>query len=748
MQPAKAIVSYPPINGLQMVATGLCHTDLVYGTSLEQAGLVPRVLGHEGAGYVREIGPKVSVAKRGDMVLLSFASCTSCMNCKDGHPAYCTQFGVSQFSGKPSLSNSKTRETISGGFFGQSSFSSFSIVKEVSVVNVSGLVLNENDLKLFSPLGCGFQTGTGTVTNVANAKPSDTILIIGLGGVGMTAIMAASRRNCSKIIGLDRYPDRLQLATDLGATGVIDTIDNKLNLSQKIQELLEGQGPSITIDTTGVPALISLGLQITAHAGQMILLGYPPVGATVNLDLVDFFRKGKTLRVSIEGDVIPSKAKDHEKAVTDMKNGITIKPVLIWLNEEYGDFVRTGPSEITIYLPEAIPVIYGPSSKCTKAPRYDVSWPTVSMHASRDKTLHDKRRRIWDRAFSTKSLRNYESRVLGYANELVKGISGLSGKTVLANQWFNFYSFDVMGDLAFGKSFHMLSSGKQHWCLDLLYKGQSPLGILGTVPWLFIILARLPGVGTDFRRFVGWCSEQVEERKKMNPEVPDIMSHLLEASAKAENPRDERLWLMGDSRLIIIAGSDTTAITLTHIFYHLAKDQSQVQKLRTELENLNITEEGFNFESVRTASHLNGIINETLRLHHPVPAGLLRVTPPEGLLIAGTFVPGNTTVNVPMWSIGKSKKAYEQPEEFIPERWYSRPELVRNKDAFAPFLIGPDSCIGRQLAMMSLRAVVSLMILHFDVSFAPGEDGHNLIYDSKDTFTLSMADIKFVFKKR
>lgn len=122
-------------------------------------------------------------------MLLSFASCTSCINCTNGHPASCKQFGICQFSGNPSLLNAKTGETISGGFFGQSSFSSLSLAKEVSVINVSGLIHNENDLKLLSPLGCGFQTGAGTVTNLSNAKSSDTILIMGLGGVGLTAIM-------------------------------------------------------------------------------------------------------------------------------------------------------------------------------------------------------------------------------------------------------------------------------------------------------------------------------------------------------------------------------------------------------------------------------------------------------------------------------------------------------------------------------------------------------------------------------
>lgn len=100
----------------------------------------------------------------------------------------------------------------------------------------------------------------------------------------------------------------------------------------------------------------------------------------------------------------------------------------------------------------------------------------------------------------------------------------------------------------------MLNSGQQHWCLNLLYKGQAPLGILQTVPWMFIILARLPGVGTEFRKFIRWCSEQVDKRKQMTLDEPDVMTYLLEAAAKADDPRREALWLAGDARLIVIAG--------------------------------------------------------------------------------------------------------------------------------------------------------------------------------------------------
>ncbi|KAJ6160293.1 hypothetical protein N7470_003689 [Penicillium chermesinum] len=412
--------------------------------------------------------------------------------------------------------------------------------------------------------------------------------------------------------------------------------------------------------------------------------------------------------------------------------------VLDELHTQYGDYVRTGacgetsayimclgPSEISISDPDAIQVLLGPGSKCTKAPWYDANYPVISLHTLRDKKAHDVRRRIWDRGFGAKglisgfpsgSLRDYEDRVFQYSKDLERQIKSRSDQVINATEWFHFYSFDVMADIAFGKSFEMIQTGKPHFAFDLLREGMRPLGVLGPVPWAFCVLTSIPGLG----------------------DVPDVMSWLIESSEKRaqsgiKQAGEEQALLHSDSRLIIVAGSDTTASTLTYTFYLLAQNAAHQHKLRDELAAIVEEDGSFSFKALQNADHLNGVINEALRLY---PA----IDPSWRVLQSGTLL---FLAIRRLWhlSIRWDASCYENAAEFIPERWYSKPELVKNKKAFAPFSTGNLPL----LALMELRMVVALLVSKFSVQFAPGEDGKRLLDNSKDFFTISIAELNLVF---
>ncbi|KKY13601.1 putative alcohol [Diplodia seriata] len=387
MTTARAIVSRAPLNDggwkiedvkvrdvgddellVRIVASGICHTDILFAGLKEGPGVIyPSVKGHEGSGYVEQVGKNVSVAAPGDPVLLSFTFCDSCQICQAGHPAHCVRFGELNFGGCPcfhsssssdssSSASSSTTPDLQGSFFGQSSFASRTVVKSTSVVNVRGLVKDDEELKLFSPLGCGIQTGSGTIVNVAQAGPQDTVAVLGLGGVGLSAIMAAKLRGCRTIIGVDKMSDREAIARELGATHFIDTskLADPTDIVAAVQDVTDGYGTSVTVDTTGFLPLIERAMDFTRLKGKLVQVGSAPFDAKLDVHIFPFMVAGKQYIGAVEGDVQPAKfvpqmiewyragkfpvdrlvkyykADEWRKAVDEMHSGHTVKAVITW----------------------------------------------------------------------------------------------------------------------------------------------------------------------------------------------------------------------------------------------------------------------------------------------------------------------------------------------------------------------------------------------------------------------------------
>ncbi|KAK4946002.1 hypothetical protein LTR10_014804 [Elasticomyces elasticus] len=425
--------------------------------------------------------------------------------------------------------------------------------------------------------------------------------------------------------------------------------------------------------------------------------------------------------------------------------------VLLDLHRQYGHFVRVGPNDVSITHPDAVEVILGNKSRCTKASWYSLDHPSVSMHTTRDRAVHDRRRRIWSPAFSDRALRGYEERIRGYNDLLIRKLDESGGQPLDMAQWFNWYSFDVMGELGFGSSFNMLSSGETHWAIKILNAGMDPIGLCFP-PWLFRVLIAIPGLSGDWWKFNDYAASQLDARIKVQGknENPDITHFLLEqylkndeATQKAQLP-----FLRADSKLIIVAGSDTTAATLVHLFYHLAVEPGLLDSLREEIDALVPPGKRIEHQQIQDATLLNGAINETLRLHPPVPSGGFRKTPVEGLDIGGVYIPGNTVVQIPSWAMARDPSIWPSPETFVPERYGSRSDLMPYPTAFAPFSIGPYACIGKNLAYMEVRMLVAQIVRMFDVRLAEGETGEDLLVGSKDHFTVGLGGLRMCFERR
>jgi Zn-dependent alcohol dehydrogenase len=166
---------------IRIVASGICHTDVAMSMLPPEApgfAPYPKVMGHEGAGIVERTGSAIKHVKVGDKVLLSFDYCgeDACRGCRDETPGYCGQFAPKNILGVQDVY--QVGEKKGGGlFFGQSSFSRLALVKGTSALNVTGLVKDEEELRLFSPMGCGFQTGAGAITEFADVGEHDAIAV-------------------------------------------------------------------------------------------------------------------------------------------------------------------------------------------------------------------------------------------------------------------------------------------------------------------------------------------------------------------------------------------------------------------------------------------------------------------------------------------------------------------------------------------------------------------------------------------
>lgn len=332
---------------VRIVGAGLCHTDLIVRDQWYPVPL-PAVLGHEGSGVVERVGSGVTKVQPGDHVVLSFNHCGQCANCLTGKPSYCHAFFELNFGGsRPdgSCSLSAGGEAVHSHFFGQSSFSTYSLAAQNSVVRVPQNV----PLESLGPLGCGVQTGAGAVLNSLQPEPGSSIAIFGTGAVGISAILAAVVAGCTTIIGVDVKPSRLELARELGATHTVNAAEE-----DPVEEItaITGGGANYTLETTGVPAVLRAAVESLSTLGTCGIVGAPPLGTEVSLDMNNVMIPGRVVRGIIEGDSVPEvfipRLIDlHEKgrfpfdrlvryfdldqineAAADAESGGTLKPVL------------------------------------------------------------------------------------------------------------------------------------------------------------------------------------------------------------------------------------------------------------------------------------------------------------------------------------------------------------------------------------------------------------------------------------
>jgi aryl-alcohol dehydrogenase len=329
---------------VRLVATGICHTDLHEHPGRHSPQ--PIVLGHEGAGVVEELGQGVRGFEVGDHVILSGSSCGRCPSCLANRPTYCDLAMPLCFGGKRLDGSTALRcgdAPVHSHFFGQSSFATHTVVPERTAVKVD----RDLPLEKLGPLGCGVITGAGAVIEALKVGYGDSIAIFGVGGVGLSAVMAARLAGAQHIVAVDINAERLALARELGATHAVHADEDAV----KQIRAATGRGVRCSLNTTTVPAVHTMALEVLAMNGTCGFVAAPR-GAWAP-QMFALLAGGRQLRGILGGDAHPGlflprlieywrqgrfpfdrllkfyRFEEIARAFDDVHHGRVIKPVLL-----------------------------------------------------------------------------------------------------------------------------------------------------------------------------------------------------------------------------------------------------------------------------------------------------------------------------------------------------------------------------------------------------------------------------------
>lgn len=336
---------------VRMVASGICHTDIAVKDQDVKLPL-PMILGHEGAGVIEAVGPGVEHLRVGDHVVLSGDSCGICNKCQQGKTSYCDQFVERNLTGcrvdGTSPIHNHDHETsadpVNGRFCGQSSFATHSVTSTRSAIAIN----KAYPLELMGPLGCGLTTGVGTVMNALQPAPGASIVIFGVGTVGLAAVMGAVLCGCTTIIAVDPVSSRREMALEMGATHALDPSDSAIG--DELIGLTRG-GADFSVECSGVPKAVDAAVACLGRPGMCAQVGATPAGTIHPLDM-DHLGFGRGIKGVVLGDANPqtfvpylsdlhAQGKlpyerfvsfydfaDINVAIDDSKRGDVIKPIL------------------------------------------------------------------------------------------------------------------------------------------------------------------------------------------------------------------------------------------------------------------------------------------------------------------------------------------------------------------------------------------------------------------------------------
>ncbi|KAI9052021.1 hypothetical protein LZ554_004275 [Drepanopeziza brunnea f. sp. 'monogermtubi'] len=422
-----------------------------------------------------------------------------------------------------------------------------------------------------------------------------------------------------------------------------------------------------------------------------------------------------------------------------------------YCHEKYGPVYRYGPNRLSFNTANALHDIHGHKTNVQKAGLYSafVRGTAVSTLTCVDKVRHAQKRRVISHAFSDRALKSMEQYILEPIREFCTVLQQSGGKEALnMNDWDTYLLFDIMGALAFGRSFKLLTSSENRYVPEIMHIGSVFGNINGNALWAHstgLSNLLMPQGSAGRRAFRAYAQKEARDRMALGAggtDRKDFFHYLIEAKDPQTGEGFTLSDLWSEANLILIAGSDTSSAVMSGTFFYLTHNPTILATVTREVRDAFA---GGQVEDIVSGSKLNSCIylraclDESMRISPPVPGPLPREVCAGGAMIDGTMVPAGIDVSVGTWAIHHNKDYYPSPHTYNPSRWIAadsipasagyagvaRADVEKAQRAFAAFSLGPRGCIGRNMAYIELTLAMARVLFLFDLELAStlGEGG-------------------------
>ncbi|KKY28214.1 putative cytochrome p450 [Diplodia seriata] len=435
------------------------------------------------------------------------------------------------------------------------------------------------------------------------------------------------------------------------------------------------------------------------------------------------------------------------------------------LIDKYGDFVRVGPNVISIADPKAIKTIYGLNKGMTKSDFYPIQQATAGGHrvwslfSTKDEDWHAKYRRCINGAFAMSALVSYEPLVdstVNYFLDQTDKFFASTGQVCNFNRWLQFFAFDVIGELTWSKRLGYIEKNEDvDDIVGFLAKFLSYCAVVGQQPWLDLLIDKNP-IKLALQRYglIGKVfpitkfaltrqSERAGEMEKIRQHGLqqqdgkkgggiDLLSKFTGALHDHPDFMTDRM-VLAASVSMVFAGSETTGISLSAVFYYLLRHPRVYGKLMQELDeavrNGSIVDRengAVTWGEAQKLPYLDAVVQETFRMHPAAGLMLERVAPPQGITVCGRFIPGGTIVGCNAWVLHRRPEVFgEDAHEYRPERWLEAggDKLREMKATMFQFGGGSRTCLGKNISLLEIYKLVPSFLRRFEVELEyPGQE--------------------------